>query len=281
MNTPELSEKVRGKIEGYKMRLDRDYPDLLYDDFLLVPNGSRIILDDVTSFESPDRAHEAVGVLAGSCREYSYVYTCDQLAVGLKSSLQSLFAETSYDDVACVFPGKGARGVRRALDQKSLGGAEIFQFDIGRRVSDNGVVTGVLTDVDSIRFQGNPRAVVVMDDVIATGYTAAHIKDLIELVDAEYIAMPLLMLSPVQNPYWQNMQGFEEPRAAGVRGYNRIITPLVYQGQSGIPPVNSLSTLISNSMKGQTVRQQFVSKHVSDVDSFMDAIRVLQVNSSN
>ncbi len=278
MNTPEISEKALGKIEGYKMRLDRDYPNLQYDEFLLVPQGSRIILDDVTSPESPEVMQEAVGVLAGSCSEYSYVYTCDQLAHGLKIRLEGMFGEMTSGDVACVFPGKGARGVKRSLDQQCLVGAEIFQFDIGRRVNDDGVVTGVLTDIKSIRFQSDPRVVLVIDDVIATGYTTAHIKDLIDIPDAEYIAMPLMMLSPVQNPYWQNIQGFEEPCRAGVRGYSRILTPLVYQGQAGIPPVNSLSTLVSNSTKGQVVRQQFIDKHVQDVEAFMRAINELQVS---
>lgn len=271
MISPELSNGLQNKLEGYKFRLERDYPDLVYDNFALMPNGTRIIIDDVGVQESQ------LAKLASVLRGETYVYSQSDLVRRLEAQMEVFFEASQDRRIACVFPGQGAQSVKQMLSGRLLEGSEVIDIDIGRRLLPNGRVSGVESGTDEVTFETNPELVVVIDDVIASGATTSRIREMCDAQEAEYIAAPLLMLSPVQNKCWQYQRGWGEADLAGVRGYNQIQTPLLYQGQSGIPPVNSLSILVSDSEKGQIVRGEYGRKYALDTDEFETALQTLQI----
>lgn len=271
MVIPELSNGLQNRLEGYRLRLERDYPSLVYDNFILIPNGTKIIIDDVGVRQ--DKLAQMASALDGQ----TYVYSQYDLVRYLEKQLEDFLRTSEARRIAYVFPGQGARSVQQMLDGRLLEGSEAIDIDIGRKLLPNGGISGIDTDTDKIEFETNPELVVVIDDVVASGATAAHVREMCNAANAEYIVAPLMMLSPVQNMYTQYQQGWGEVSLSGVRGYNQVQTPLLYQGQSGIPPVNSLSTLISDTKKGQVVREKYAGKYAINRDSFELALQTLLI----
>ena len=81
----------------------------------------------------------------------------------------------------------------------------------------------------------------------------------------------MMTLSPIQN------RQRSKESACGIDGYSSITCPIVYQGTTGTPPLNSLSNFIGVSEKSEMVRERYIQKYVKDIDSFKEAIKQIQM----
>ena len=108
--------------------------------------------------------------------------------------------------------------------------------------------------------------------MIATGFTLTALRKTLDQRNAEWFAASLMSLSPLQR------RGKVKNALSGVEGYNVIISPLVYQGISGTPSLNSLSTLVSESEKGNIVRSRYLQAYVADTEIFTESVQKIRNN---
>lgn len=216
-STCEAPERVGTQTQLAEWRLRRDYPRLKFSQLLLVPCGSRVVIDDVSVYGAePMKVARIIRMLKETCPGDTYVYDIAQLAVRLEAQLQRLQAQLGQRSCAFVFPDEGAEKVRWRLRQDFLASAS--------------------------GFQGNPDITIVIDDLVETGSTLQAVRGR-SVCTSELIAMPLMMRSPIQNEgYSQNRGPLKS--GCGIMGYDQIITPIVVQGELSPPSITRLSSVL-------------------------------------
>ncbi len=270
-------ENIQNKLtvleQDFDQRLLQDYPGLYRNKFVLVDNKqTRLAIDDV-SCKTSTSLSDGIELLLMSCKGWVEVYDAGQLTQTLSLKMQSFLKALDRKKTLLVFPGNGAKIVEDLLlEEIDLEGFSRVSVDVQRKVSANGNVSRVeVLDKVPIREkikEMKPNMIIVIDDVIMSGSTLMSLKEAFPIRGAEWFGASLMALSPTQNK--------KNGKPSGVEGYKSIITPIVYQGISGIPSLNSISTLIGNTEKSQQVRDTYCQKYVQDRDAFYQAIRSLQ-----
>lgn len=257
-----------------KNRLESALPALYWNNVRVVDNKTtRLAIDDL-SYRAQSSIQDDVAALQLASRGWLEVYDATLLTNTLAEKMHSFLETLNRKKSLLIFPGNGSQVVRDLLPEDILKGVTSVCVPTRRIVnSKTGAVEGVeIGEKNTIRkriSENAPETIIVFDDVIVTGTTLTTIQQIVPLRKAEWFAAALMTLSPLQKR--------SRPASnCGIQGYKSVITPIVYQGTIGIPPLNSISTLIGESKKSQTVREQYIEKYVEDKSVFLMAVKQIR-----
>lgn len=261
MPTPERQQPFSQTIEAlYELDVPRQTPVLLNDVNKLLKPGVR-----------PEDMDMAIQILIGTTfsTEAALYASSNDLAVPMVDLAAGMLADADPETTAMVFPGEGAKAVRR----ESLGGdraVDGFQqfFLPTNRIVDNGRVVGVTVEVPENAQEelasGQFREILVIDDVIATGKTLNTLREAVQKCSPN----PLAFTSCV----------WFARKPTDVAGYDVVRGVYRYWSNDGYPALNSLSTCLRTDEKGFIVREKYKKKYIQypyGFDKQIDYIRSL------
>lgn len=258
--------------QALREKIRKEYPFLYMDYFLLVDTQTtRLVIDDI-SYRAQAPVKDEIETLTLSCKGWVEVYDARALTFALAQKISRLLNTVDPRRTLIIFPGNGARVVKDLLPQDLLGDIKSLELPAQRKITSNGIVDGVtLYDITRARkVAGDIRleTLIVLDDVIVTGATLTATREAFPGRSVEAFAGSLFTLSPLQRK--------RTNKSTSIEDYRFIITSIVYQGATGIPPLNSLSTLIGDSEKSNTVRTKYLQDYVEDKKTFLEAVKQLR-----
>lgn len=231
--------------------------EALYE--LDVPWQTPVLLNDVNKLLKPGVRPEdmdvALQILIGTTfsTKAALYANSNTLEVSMVNLATSILADADPETTAIVFPGEGAKAVRRESfgDDSTLDGFQQFFLPTNRMV-DNGRVVGVTVEIpENTREKlasGQFRQVVVIDDVIATGKTLNTLRATLQ----ERSPNPLAFTSCV----------WFARKPTDVVGYDVVRGIYRYWSNDGYPALNSLSTWLRIDEKGNKVRESYKRKYI-------------------
>lgn len=261
--------------DSIQLKLGREYAGLYYDTVVVIdPKQSRLALDDI-SYRAKGPIEEYVEFLMLACKGEIQLFDVTRLTELLGRKLGRYLDASNRRKTAVIFPGGGAQSIKELLPEELLEGMLVIDVPTQRKVdARTGAVEGVsindITQARKVLGASKLETILVIDDVIATGSTIVALQEAFPLRNVEWCASALFSLSPLQR------RRFSNGSPSGVEGFRTIITPIVYQGTSGIPALNSLSTLIGDSDKSKVVRGKYITDFVDDAEIFAESVRQLQ-----
>ena len=274
MKEKDITTKLDITKETVRSRISKDFSGIYWDKLILVDNTTtRLAIDDI-SYRAQSPIQENIELLQLACKGWLEVYDAEELTIALSEKLAALLRAVNTNKTIMVFPGNGAKIVRDLLPTIILDG--IVNIDVSTKRTVN-AKTGAVEDVEigeknvvrKAISDINAQTIIVLDDVIATGATLSALRDSFPARNLEWFAGSLMMLSPVQKKT-------RIKRESGIDGYTSIISPLIYQGVTGAPALNSLYTFIGNSEKSQIVRTKYIQNYVEDEESFCNALDAIR-----
>lgn len=271
-------KEIRGRIEAIeqsaKNRLLTDYRALFWEQLVVVNSPhTRLAIDDI-SYKTKYSIEDDIEMLQLVCKGWLEIYDASNLTFALEQKLRPLVTAINPRKTVVIFPGNGAQVVKELLDGEILDKVASVSVPTQRMIdTKTKTLTGVQIEnknaVRKVLSDISPETILVLDDVIATGTTLTMLQQAFPTRKAEWLAASLMMLSPLQR------KG-KLKNDSGVEGYQSIISPVIYQGITGTPPLNSLSTLIENSEKSQLVRRNYMRDYVEDEGAFQAVIGNMQ-----
>lgn len=266
---------IRADIE---QRLSRDFPALYRDELCIIDsNNNRLVIDDI-SYKADTSIEESLELLFLSCSGDVQSFDARRQAQLLGEGMERLVTVLDPKRTMVLFPGNGAQVVQDLLPTALFADMQVLSVPTVRTIDPKtkavqGVSIANVTKMRKIVGDKKIRNVVVVDDVIMSGTTLSAIRQALSIRNADWYAGSFFMLSPIQN------KG-RATTPSGVDGYKVIITPTLYQGTTGIPAVNSLSTLIGSSEKSEAVRKRYMTDFVEDSALFSEMVELLQQTES-
>jgi hypothetical protein len=264
----------------YEQLIRERFPNLDYSEFKLIDNSrERLGIDDV-AFRNPengDQVKELVELFIISCKGFTYFYSAEGLGITLNNRLDSILEKLDPEKSILIFPGNGAQTVKQLIRP------EIFKFfswldlDVRRILSEKmsvnrvDVTTG--RNVVRERLPSKLNSCVVIDDVLMSGSTAQSVRSFLDpRDDLEWYAATWMTLSPLQAKPRQAPNIFK----SSLPGYISVTTNVLYQGSSGIPANNSLSSFIGDGEKSKIVVDRYREKYVDDLNTFNGILETLR-----
>ena len=269
---------IQGKIEtieqSTKYRLSKDYQALYWEQLIVVDcPRTRLAIDDI-SYKAKLPIDYDIEMLKLACNGWVEIYDARDLTASLEQKLKSLVRALNPRKTIVIFPGNGAQVVKELLGKNLFDGFPSTSVST-QRIIDTGTKTllGVQVEnknaVRKILSEINPEIILVLDDAIATGATLTALQQAFSTRKTEWFAGSLMMLSPLQRRGNKNSN-------SGIDGYRTILSPIIYQGVSGTPPLNSLSTFVGDSEKSEIVRYNYMQEYADDKEAFQQAIEQIQ-----
>ena len=278
-----LTEQNKRQLEILKeeaqKRIARDYSSFYTDAFVMVdPKLTRLVIDDISyRAQSPTQVQEYIEFLLVACKGKAQCFDAAKLTQALASKVDRLLTTLNRRRTAVIFPGNGSQVLKDLLPDELLEDTTLVNATTQRIINPQTRAVESVTILDALQvrqklLKARPETVLVLDDVIATGFTLTALRKTLDQRNAEWFAASLMSLSPLQR------RGKVKNALSGVEGYNVIISPLVYQGISGTPSLNSLSTLVSESEKGNIVRSRYLQAYVADTEIFTESVQKIRNN---
>ncbi|MDO8429514.1 MAG: phosphoribosyltransferase [Candidatus Daviesbacteria bacterium] len=266
-------------MSEYEQKVKEKFPNLKYDEFLTIDNSQQRLAIDDLSYKYPklrSQFQDAIELFVLACKGFTNVYSVEDLAFNLSKNINCFLRGLNPDETILVFPGEGAKQVQSQIPTSI---SEIFKninIEVRRQLAPNMAVMGVniMTPSSVIKklLPSKITTCILLDDVITTGATAFAIKDTVdERSKFDWQAASWMMLSPLQV---KNRK--DDDLRSGLSGYSRTITGLIYQGESGIPANNSLSTFAGSGPKSESVITRYREKYVENQLVFTEAIMQLR-----
>ncbi len=254
-------------------KLRKDFSFLYWERFVMIDTSQmRLGINDI-SYKASSPLEDDIAMLQLTCKGWLETYDARDLTISLSDKLETLLRVVNKKRTIVVFPGNGAQVIKDLLPDGLLDGVSTVEIPTERKVGSNGSVNGVellgRTKLREAVAERKAETIIILDDVIVTGSTLIAVKDAISGRNIEFYAGALMMRSPLQ-------RGGRCSAESGIEGYTSVIAPIVYQGISGTPPVNSLSTLMGESDKSRTVRAKYISQYVEDPSTFMDTVSAIR-----
>lgn len=253
------------------------YSDYTASEYVCVPRNGNIIIADIPF--SPN-LQGAIEQLSQSNNREIFTYNGRQLTLGLLNLLPSL-REIVDNNIAVLFPGAGAETVLNylsSISEKEVANLysqdQIIQFSFGRTYTNNSFsVGGYLPE------QFNPeryKGILIIDDVVASRRTTEELIKQIKAKCAENSSIPpvdvyaWLTLDPSQAARTNNRVVLNPASVPGARSLKSVVN---YKGEAGIPPCNSLSTLLRGDSKSEAVLQSLTKYFPRDsIQKFLETI---------
>lgn len=255
-------------------RLAQNFPTLYREELTMIdPKSTRLVIDDI-SYRAVQPVTEALEFLFLACQGEVQSYDARRQTRMLASKIARLKSVLNTKRTMVIFPGNGGQVVKDLLPADLLTDMAVVSIPVTRSVNPKtkaieGVTVAGVTQARKIISDARISAFVVIDDAIVTGSTLTALRESLPMRGSEWYAGGLFMLSPIQN------KG-KAKGPSGVEDFNSIIAPTVYQGVSGIPALNSLSTLIGSSEKSKAVRSRYIRDFVEDPGMFTEMVQQLQ-----
>ncbi|MBI2327361.1 hypothetical protein HYU92_03480 [Candidatus Curtissbacteria bacterium] len=251
-------------------RVSKEFPTLSGDRFLLVDTQTtRLAIDDI-SYRSRTPVKDDIETLALSCKGWTDIYDARTLIPTLAQKMRKLLDIINARRTLIVFPGNGARVVKDLLPQDLLDDVNNLELPTQRRVEASGAVAEVtvsdMTRARKMAAEIKMQNLIVLDDAIVTGTTLTAIREIFPARTVMAFAGSLFTLSPLQR----------KNKPTNIEGIKSIFTSIIYQGTTGIPPLNSLSTIIGNSERSAAIRAKYIGDYVEDKETFLETIKRLQ-----
>jgi hypothetical protein len=251
-------------------RLREDYPEL-----------ANTLHATTDLYSKAVSAYTLIKQFAESCTGELAIFDIKKL-VETQAQQLNLFLQTrSTNNVLLVFPGEGGQVIKRLLLPLLPPVSETQVLDLQcERIVESGRVLGVRVNaLDKPLIVPNKQDIIVIDDVIVTGSTLNAIRETIteqSFKEAlpQFFASSLFTLSPQKTRRYGN-----NGKPAGIFGYNTILTAALYEGESGTPPLNTISTFIGSSPKSKEVIQRYASKYAANIDLFSQSLSLMQRSS--
>jgi hypothetical protein len=263
----------------YGQKVSERFPNLEYGELKAVDNRQeRFAIDDL-SYKNPScrtQFREAMELFTLACTGYVNIYTAEGLAISLNRQLEDLIERLDPERTLFIFPGNGARATKELLPGSVLNTFSSVDLNVCRKVLPDMSISGVevLTSKPVIK-QALPKRLencVLVDDVVGSRTTALAVKSAMDQDSRyEWYAASWMTLSPLQ------VRGKKEDQfQSGILGFRKAITALVYQGESGNPANNSLSSFIGSDPRSQTVTERYREKFAEDRSAFDEAIDIMR-----
>lgn len=275
MSNEVLNPKLEIIESDARKRLAREFPAFSLERFLLVDNQStRLIIDDV-SYQSQVPVDQYIDLLLASCKGQTDVYRAQDLIRALNENLGRSLEKSQGKTTIMMFPMNGALVIKNLLGD-NFEDYPLVDVQTQRRID---MTTGATLGVDisnqeeikEILSRLEPENIIIVDDVIVTGSTLRAIKNAFSIDStSQWYACSLMALSPLQN------RQRSKTSPSSIEGYDSINAVVVYQGLSGTPAVNSLSTLIGDSDKSNAVRSRYMVKYVDDQGGFLNTVELIK-----
>lgn len=241
---------------------------------------------------------ELMQFVANSSKREVVVLDMEEVSTQLTTLLSAQL--TKINNPAFLFPGEGGSILLKYLQKcspkllENSGG--VFAFPCQRSFSKDGKCNGIRITLPKVFNPNTFDSFIIFDDVLLTGETARAIKwavyDLIQ-DDNEWdgnLKFPAinqqkksfrflswLALDPNQRP-----KRYLDMVLSSVSELESMASVICYSGAQGIPPCNSLSTLVRNNAKAELVKQGLKSKYFDSL-AFDELINYLKqrVNFNN
>lgn len=270
---------------GAPEKTKNQFPDFSSCATLTVPPQTSIFINDLNPFYKDSLTDKLIDLqfedIARKAKRDIIVIDPKDLT----SQFPAILPPQAFFDqrrVALLFPGKGAAVLKKYLEayQPQLLGQDdrIFSFPCEKNFSPGGKYIKV-----NLKFPAdfNPAqfdSFLIFDDVVATGETARAIewlisdrlpqtfdwnpslrfpssKSTLEQIN-RFKVVSWLALYPNQRPTI-----YKDTTSSSIRNIRSVSTTLCYRGGDGIPPCNSLSTLVGNDAKAELVKQGLKAKY--------------------
>lgn len=274
--------ETTGFSPGLQEKTQEKFPDFKAQMTLTLPENGSIFINDLQPFWKEGRSLKDQSVFSimfellkqTSNRELFLTDGSD-----LTKNLLSLLSDNRLftERVAFLFPGRGGEIVSQyfqdCFQSPAIPNWELIKFPCQRDFSSLGVRLSLPKDFDPNQF----RLFVVIDDAIVSGSTLRAIR--YSVIDRYYqdsnpwptevtkFPQPSGKSKPVFLAYsWLSLtpsrRKFESSGSdSSIYGFEQISTVLCYRGVSGIPPCNSLSTLIRGDRKATEILNDLQRKY--------------------
>ena len=252
--TPDASNL--GENPNLAAEVQNNYPSLIFGAAVLA-DGNVIIQD--TKVDSPGESPWATYLTKGlNCFSTRTLQVVD--AIEVNNDLNILINRSLPTNAVKLYVQGAGEDLMR-LNSEDNDTKKVIK--IKKKLTTRGPI---ISRVIIPEIKSTPEAIIVYDDVVASGWTA---KKIASTIKQYYPNCPLylttwLMIKP----------NSEEP--SGVRGYGKVVTSLLLQGnQMRRPPINSLSCLLENSYKGKSVRDRY-RQYIQNIDDFNNILDQLR-----
>jgi hypoxanthine phosphoribosyltransferase len=242
---------------------------------LIVPNGTPIVLNDIAKSQlRPGVRMEDFDAAANMLFVSSFLrlpiyVTAQQLALPMQGLLKDAMRNLDSKTTAVLFPGNGSwtlyEDVWKTLPKLQADVYKGQDLEI-KRVFENGKAQSMQIAFSKYLRDGfdwdKYRKILIVDDVIATGKTLSLIQKELPMGASgqyEYQAISWFCRSDASAP-----------------GYKKISSVIDYSSLEGYPALNSLSTLLSPTSKGEAVREGYTKKYIRYPYGFRKEIENLQ-----
>lgn len=265
----------------YKQIVREKFPNLQYSEFRVLDNQQeRLAIDDL-SYKNPllrSLYQKLAETLTLSCRGFINVLGAEELSVSFNNQLEELLARLNPKRSVLIFPGNGAKAVKDLLPKTVPDYFTCISLETCRQLAPDMSVdrVEVLTSRSSVQKLLPPKLTtcVIIDDVFASGSTAQTVRKFFDQGSAfEWFAGGWMSLSPLQAKDRKKPDDYQ----SSLPGFQRLITSIVYQGITGIPANNSLSSFAENDKKSELVIEGYRRRYVEDVDTFNKTILELRI----
>lgn len=284
---------------GTPEKTKRRYPEFLSQQTITIPKNGNILINDlypfIPSFIETEKLDELIKDLASKSEREIVLFDAMDLTLRLQKLLppREFFASNR---VAVLFPGKGAKAVRDTTGMLNLNmpapNNQIFSFPCKKSFW-RGKYEGIDLTLPQYLKPDYFDAFLIIDDVVVTGETVRKIVNVVNQNTTPdknfewgqsqkfpnwpslkkpkpFFLVTLLGLYPNQKP-----QQYRDNSGSSISKIESVSTAICYKGQAGIPPCNSLSTLVRKDQKAKLVGRTLKSKYF-DKETFDELINYLR-----
>lgn len=266
--------------KDYEQTVREQFPNLQYGEFKILDNREeRLGIDDLSYQNSCLRPQfrEIIELFVMACKGFVNFYSAEGLAISLNNQLEELLYRLEPEKTVLVFPGQGSQPVKDLLPKEVVNYFQFVNLLTKRRLSKEMRVEGVdIINGRSVLRKTLPSKLttcILMDDVVLSGSTAQAVRSFIDdRGEYDWYTASWMSLSPLQARDRKKDDCFK----SGLPGFRRTLTSVVYQGLSGTPANNSLSSFAEVNEKSEAIIDGYKRKYVEDFTTFDEAIESLR-----
>lgn len=249
---------------------------------LVVPSGMNVLINDISA--SPTWINQCAELLKPDL----IVFKPDGLSRILEMSMVKLGESLAGQRIAVLYPKNGGLKVRDTLRINStLLSCKIDEFEVNSQRFEPNTAPFVEPPKEFVERvkECSYDCIVIVDDVIVSGKTMDAIRKATYL---ETDVIDSLNYNPSTRFGWSDIRRTRIPlkwygcswmiarrkeQSITLEGFEKIQSGLCYKGETGQPPVNSISTWTNDRIKGQTILESYAKKYARDPEKFIRFIK--------
>ncbi len=255
-------------------------------DLRIIPSKTNLVIND--TFIPDEMVTSAFTEVTNQAIVKFDVLSGRDLTAGLEPFIAIALNGLQTEISAILYPGQGSKQVTQFFSAAMLGLLTAYnQFDIptkrtfyGSRAS----FTSVRIPEKLIKTAktGKIKNILTIDDVVSTGETVNAIRENTEnmatvLDEKDYdpymrFSKPRIVSQPQIE--W-SVACWLRQQSAKTDGFNSY-SSVVYRRRDGKVPTNSLSTLLSETQKGNSVRNNYARKYFTNAQALFGILQILQ-----